>query len=357
MTSSTRCPVRATLCAILLAAATTPAFADPDRSEDGRRADALRGHHASFALIGDAPYGVDREQQFDRVITDINAQRQVGFVLHTGDIKAGGERCDDELLQRRFDQFQQFDMPFIYTPGDNEWTDCHRDSNGNYHPLERLAHLRALFYPTPGLSTGARPAAVVTQADDPGFEAFVENQMWHFAGTVIGTIHVVGSNNDLAPWSQIDPDDSVDAPRSDRIAEYVARESAALAWIDRIFETAAASDAAGVLIAMQANPRFELAAGDPARAGFDAVLEAIATHAVAFGRPVVIAHGDSHYFRMDMPLRAATANDGEQALENVFRFENFGSQYVHWAEVVVDRRDPNVFSLRPHLIGENAFAR
>ena len=35
----------------------------------------------------------------------------------------------------------------IYVPGDNEWTDCHRANNGGYDPLERLAFLRAMFYP------------------------------------------------------------------------------------------------------------------------------------------------------------------------------------------------------------------
>ena len=29
--------------------------------------------------------------------------------------------------------------PVVYTPGDNEWTDCHRASAGGYLPTERLA--------------------------------------------------------------------------------------------------------------------------------------------------------------------------------------------------------------------------
>ncbi|MCB1954353.1 MAG: metallophosphoesterase [Rhodocyclaceae bacterium] len=342
-----------------LAAATLLACASlaSAHADNGERTFRDNQRVGAFALIGDTPYGTEREPQFDRVIDEINADRSIRFVLHTGDIKAGSERCDDALLQHRFDQFQRFDRPFIYTPGDNEWTDCHRNSNGNYLPLERLDHLRTLFYPQPGMTTGTHPARVTTQADVPGFETFVENQLWHFAGAVMGTIHVVGSNNNLAPWNQIDPTDTVANPRPDRIAEVAAREAAALAWIDTIFDTAEASDAAGVLVAMQANPNFELPAGDPERAGFDAILERIATRAVVFARPVVIAHGDSHTFRMDMPLRAPTADGGEEVLENVFRFENFGSQYVHWVEVTVDPRDPNVFGMRPHLVPANAFAR
>jgi len=311
----------------------------------------------SFALIGDTPYGAAREVMFDRVIADINRSEQVRFVVHTGDIKAGGERCDDELLLHRFAQFETFDIPFILTPGDNEWTDCHRASNGGYLPTERLARLREIFYPEPGVTTGGRKARVESQAAMAGHEAYVENTLWQFAGTVMGTIHVVGSNNDLAPWSQIDANDSYEAPRADRIAEFEARQAAALAWINAIFDRATFVRARGVLIAMQANPNFETDAADQSRLGFNAVLDLITERAIAFGKPVVIAHGDSHYFRVDKPLLADTVDAGMQSVENVTRVENFGSQNVHWVEVRVDPRDENVFSFRQHIIDENKFAR
>lgn len=311
----------------------------------------------SFALVGDVPYGVADEPKFDRVIEAVNATPRVRFVLHTGDVKGGGERCDDALLLRRFNQFQRFDKPFVLTPGDNDWTDCHRTSNGNYLPTERLDRLRGIFFPQPGVTSGGRKARVQTQAAQPGFATFVENTMWHFGGTVMGTIHVVGSNNNLAPWNQLDPSDSVSTPRPDRIAEFEARQAAAVAWIDTVFDAAATSSAAGVLLAMQANPGFELPASDPNRAGFNAVLDRIKARAVAFGKPVVIAHGDSHYFRVDKPLRAATLSAGTQTLENVTRVENFGAQYVHWVEVIVNAQDPEVFRFEQRIIDANRFPR
>jgi hypothetical protein len=311
----------------------------------------------SFALIGDVPYGAATEPQFDRVIDAINATTRVRFVLHTGDIKAGSERCDDDLLQRRFDQYQRFAKPFVFTPGDNEWTDCHRTNNGSYLPTERLDKVRSLFFPQPGVTTGGQPARVATQASVPGFGVYVENTMWHFGGATMGTIHVVGSNNGYAPWSQIDPTDSYDTPRADRVSEVDARIAAAVAWIDTIFDRATLDRSAGVLVAMQANPNFELPAADRERMGFNAVLERIATRAVAFGKPVVVAHGDSHYYRVDKPLLAPTPTNGPQLLERVTRAENFGSQYVHWLEVEVDARDPEVFRFRPHLIEANLFPR
>jgi len=308
----------------------------------------------SFALIGDTPYGVAQEPMFDRVIDDINANAHVRFVIHTGDIKAGSERCDDDLFLRRFAQYQRFSMPFVLTPGDNEWTDCHRTSNGNYVPTERLARLREIFYPVPGRTTGGRSAKVNSQAFQAGHEAYVENQMATVGGVTFATLHVVGSNNDLAPWDQIDSTDSVETPRADRIAEYEAREAANLAWIATTFDEAERAGARGVLIAMQADPLFEVDAADASRSGFNAVLDAITARAIAFGKPVVVAHGDSHYFRMDKPLYATDANGVKSLVPNVTRIENFGSQDVHWVEIVVDPKDENVFSVRPHIVQGNA---
>ncbi len=337
-----------TVAALVLTALSTCALAQPITPFPAR---------GSFALIGDVPYGAATEAQFDRVIDEINATPRVRFVLHTGDVKAGSERCDDTLLQRRFDQVQRFAVPFVYTPGDNEWTDCHRTNNGGYVPTERLQKVRALYFPQPGVTTGGRRAVVATQAALPGYEAFVEHTMWQFGGATMGTIHVVGSNNGYAPWNQIDPTDSYVSPRPDRVAEVEARIAAALAWIDTIFNRATADGSAGVLIAMQANPNFELPSTDRERMGFNAVLERIASRAVAFGKPVVIAHGDSHYFRVDKPLLATTPANGLQLLERVTRAENFGSQYVHWVEVRVDANSPEVFAFHPRLVEANLFPR
>ena len=51
----------------------------------------------------------------------------------------------DAVFQNRFDLFNEFRAPFIFVPGDNEWTDCHRANNGGYDPLERLERLWTMF--------------------------------------------------------------------------------------------------------------------------------------------------------------------------------------------------------------------
>src|SRR6056297_3147181 len=80
-----------------------------------------------FAVIGDLPYGVGvgkQDEDFELLLHDLNADTELAWVLHVGDIKTGGSSCSDEMLEDRWRRFQRIKAPFIFTPGDNEWTDC-----------------------------------------------------------------------------------------------------------------------------------------------------------------------------------------------------------------------------------------
>ena len=56
----------------------------------------------------------------------------VSLVMHLGDIKNGSSVCSTEYFEQIRNDFDGFEDPFVYTPGDNEWTDCHRANNGAY---------------------------------------------------------------------------------------------------------------------------------------------------------------------------------------------------------------------------------
>ena len=96
----------------------------------------------SFAAIGDVPYGPLSELT---AVTDTLNKNKLAFTIHVGDIKSGSSVCSDEIYLAVREQFERFSQPLIYTPGDNEWTDCHRISNGSYDPLERLEKVRGIF--------------------------------------------------------------------------------------------------------------------------------------------------------------------------------------------------------------------
>lgn len=228
-------------------------------------------------------------------------------------------------------------MPLVLTPGDNEWTDCHRAAAGGYAPLERLAYLRQVLFSNPDATLGGRPMRVQSQADDPAYAEFPENVRWSRQHVVFATLHVVGSQNGLADFPGRSAADDAEVER---------RTTATLAWLDDTFRQAMDDDAAGVFLMMQANPGLER--GDADHTGFEHILAAIEEHTRAFDRPVILAHGDSHYFRVDKPAIGSTA-----FLPNFTRVETFGSQRVHWVKVTVAPQSPEVFAFQPMIVDAN----
>ena len=109
-----------------------------------QRMSAPPGEVFAFALIGDTPYGSGAEDRFEQMLQQINDDPSIRFVLHAGDLKGSAEPCSDQLLRRRLAQFQVVRTALVYTPGDNDWTDCHRAGAGGHRPLERLQALRHL---------------------------------------------------------------------------------------------------------------------------------------------------------------------------------------------------------------------
>lgn len=114
------------------------------------------------------------------------------------------------------------------------------------------------------------------------------------------------------------------------------------------------------MILQQANifPEFPPAAGTVQNpSGFTDLRMQLQKEALAFSKPIVLVHGDSHFFRIDKPLSPRPAR-GTAALplEHFTRVETFGSPYHHWVHVAVDA-DPNVFTFRPRLVAANLIPR
>lgn len=302
----------------------------------GAEADTPPGSAAqplTFALIGDTPYGDAQEQQFPALVEAINADPKVRMVLHAGDVKSGSTTCDDARFARLAGLFETFRDPFVLTPGDNEWTDCHRTAAGRYLPTERLEAVRQVFFPQPGRTLGVHSMVVQTQADDPAHAAYRENVLFEKSSVVFATVHVVGSNNDLDPWAQLPGGDRPDL----RLAEFEARQAAALAWIDHTFDTAERDGAAGVLLMMQAEPT--------ATPGFQAVRDRIVTRATGFERPVLLVHGDEHVYEVE---------PGYAGVPNMTRLETFGDTATNWLRMTVEPRSEAVFGWTPVTVAPPA---
>ena len=282
----------------------------------------------SFGLIGDLPYSSREEEQFPYLIQELNLS-PLTFVVHVGDMKGGGSRCDDTVYVKRLKEFQGSRHPFILIPGDNDWTDCHRTSNGGFDPKERLAFLRKVFFSTKG-SLGQTPIPLVRQSQNGDYRAFVENVRWSIGGVLFIGLHVVGSNNNLGRTLKAD-------------REYRHRNQANLAWLRESFQIALVGQYQGVMIFIHGNP-FEPDPDFPGKSGFRDFLKDLELEARQFGRPVAIVHGDTHNFRVDKPL---PRSGDEPRLMSFTRVEVFGSPNVQWIRGRVDSTIPNLFSFEP----------
>jgi uncharacterized protein (DUF2147 family) len=300
--------------------------AEPDKSNSSQVAT------YEIGLIGDMPYGDAGRQQFPRVIDEIN-RAHLAFTAFDGDIKNGSERCDQGQYDLAAKNFAAFQAPLVYVPGDNEWTDCDRASNGSYDPNERLALVRKMFAATPN-SLGQRTIALQRQSP-----SYPENVRWNYGPVAYVGENVTGSDNNApqfdATGKQIDGD----------AAEYAARNAANVAWLDDSFAQATAAHAKAVMVVIQADM---WAAADPTGHFADTKRE-LARLAIKFPGQVVLVNGDSHFLQIDKPLTDAAGN----TIENFTRVQTFGSTQNHWVSAKVDPQDPQVFSFQQHVVAAN----
>jgi len=277
-----------------------------------------------FALIGDLPYNAIEVALFRELLSTLDGM-DLAFVVHDGDLKSSAASCSDELLEERRALLDRSAHPLVFLFGDNEWTDCHKRSAGAFDPLDRLVRLRERFA-AGAESLGRRRMLLERQS-----AAYPENLRWRKNGVRFVGLHVVGSGNNRGRSAEMD-------------REYAARNAANLAWLAESFALAREEAAAGVVVLFQADPRFELPPGSPARSGFEATIAALEAAVRSYDRPVVLVHGDTHRFRIDHPLRDPATG---RALERFTRVVTFGSPHVRWVLGTVDPADPDLFRFEP----------
>jgi hypothetical protein len=199
-----------------------------------------------------------------------------------------------------------------------------------------------VFFPQIGKTTAGQVRPVRSQADGSAHSEYVENVMFRKQSVMFAAVHVVGSNNDLEPWSGLPQPDSCGAPRADRLDEFQRRQAAALDWLDEVF--AAATGTNGVFLMIQANPYNVSATPGCANAkGFQAFLERLEARAAAYGKPVMLANGDDHFFVLDQPFSNKLFS----------RVQTYGETLVHWVKIHVDPKSSGVFSVEQKIVRAN----
>ncbi len=281
----------------------------------------------TFALIGDAPYNELEVPAFDRMIDELNAQ-DLAFVIHVGDITSGRGPCTDEWFQARKRQFERSKHPFVIVPGDNDWVDCHRSGRD---PVERLQRFRELFE-AGDQSLGQTTLRVERQSSDPRFRDYREHMRWTAGNVLFVGLNVQGSNNNFGRTAAMD-------------REYERRMFAVFDWLDEAVKTVEQRQLAGLVVFMQADPEFGRDDRSARRKdGFQALRNVLRTHAAWLKKPILLVHGDGHFYIQDQPLRDTRTRE---PIRNLRRIEVFGSPQVRWIKAYIDPSSPQLFFAAP----------
>jgi hypothetical protein len=271
----------------------------------------------AFGLFGNQrrdPQGRDR---FGSLLAAMNGA-PLAFSVDDGGIGVAPGDCSDEYDLDTRQLFDRLRAPLVYTPGQSDWHDC----AGGDGPAERLGAVRRIFFPA-DTSAGREPMALERQRP-----YYPENARWTYGAVTFATIHVIGDSDGLGRSAEGD-------------AEVAARHAAATSWLEGTFDEAQRLGSAGVVLVWQADPRF----GQHV-AAYDGLRGALRARTVAFGRPVVVVHGDTGYFRIDKPM----VDDHGRRVENFTRVETFAGPEADWVQGMVDPQDPALFTFRPEIV-------
>jgi hypothetical protein len=327
----------------------------------------------AIGLWGDLPYSDAQAAKIPSLIDDMNRQ-QLAFSVNDGDLKQGSGPCPDSLYQRAFDWFNELEGAAMFTPGDNDWTDCDRPNPGvgapQWDSRERLDFERAKFFST-DRSLGTQPMTQEVQTAKECLNAndelvsCVENRRWEYKGVMYATFNVQGSCNNLCDATRQHTGSTGDPP------EWAARNQADLDWLNETFAEAAQHGDAAIMLISQADPGFDatdstrgpkrtatsLVETDGQPDGFFQWLTTLRDLVIGYGKPVAYVHGDSHYFRVDKPLLDRSG----KRVDNFTRVETFGDNQtpagntndVMWVKALVDPQSRDVFAFQPEIIPEN----
>jgi hypothetical protein len=259
----------------------------------------------SFAVFGDVPYDKKELYLARRLIKEINSI-DLSAVIHVGDSFSGP--CTIDQYKESFEIFKKITHKFIFTPGDNDWSDCVYENGGSFEPLERLTILRNYILES-------RSKSIRSQ------DNFPENVIWVDSDIVFATLHLVGRENFTKFFSgrTIEHDNFNNE-----------RENANIEWVQVAFDKARDLNSSTIVILFHADPRIEKPENNSYRQKYNAVLLALEKEAKMFKGSILLIHGDTHHYKSDNPM--IDRNSGK-IIKNVHRIIVPGSPEVGYIYV------------------------
>ncbi|KJZ03690.1 hypothetical protein [Pseudoalteromonas piscicida] len=287
----------------------------------------------SFLVFGDMPYTeIDRSMLMPNgALHEKVNDTQHDFMVHVGDMKSGAEPCTDQLLKDNYALISSVSsQPFVFTPGDNDWTDCDRETlNPRFDELERLDFIRKHFaVQIPNLPKFKRQQTVP------------ENQSWIVDDVQFLTLHVPGTNNGRRQI--LLSDKKVVHEESHR------RDVENIKWLDSLLTP---SHKAAVIFLQADLYQKEKHSGrcdknSKAKCdGYQLYRETLAEYAAQLSYPLLLIHGDTGEFCFS-----------EQS-KNLWRLNGPGDfQYLDIAKVKVKGGKKKPFKVTP-LLSQDKIAK
>jgi hypothetical protein len=238
------------------------------------------------------------------MIDNINAGSPL-FSVHVGDIGPGSSStCTTAKIDEETARFDTSTRPLMYTPGDNEWTDCGSAA------LSQLSYIRSkVFRGTGTLSRGGAPMTLESE----GQSGYPENTRWRQGPVTYATLHMVGGDDNYSHRSEFDP-----------------RRAATITWLRQTFAQAKARGDKGIVLLSQCDPKFH----DPSSKAYKSMYDALRQETLNFNGQVLYVNGDGHDFISDRPMAG---------VNNLRRIEVEGDSQVSYVKVRIDPSSSALF--------------
>ncbi len=297
-----------------------------------------------FVALGDVPYGTrdnptKKDDEYRRLVSKVNALKPA-FTFHVGDTKSGSSSCTNAMLEKQLGFMNRYEMPLVYTPGDNEWSDCNNPATGKtpFEPAGRLDLIRTLYF-SDARSLGQNPTALVRQPQlMPQHAVFSENARFMRGDVLFVTLHTVGDDNNY--------DNSLGNCNHSPDAEFCRRQAANIDWLQAAFNLAEDNSVTALVVATHADVLRKDSKKNVKldhhgiQLGFSRLVAVLTAQAMHFGRPVLLIHGDKHKYTVDKPFNNA---DGSKAT-SITRLRVPGKKLVQAVQVVISPPNDPAFT-------------
>ncbi len=283
----------------------------------------------SFAVIGTASGDADRSTSTLLRAVDASPSR---FVVHFDLSAPSDTSCSHAARERRRALLDASGKPVVPVLAAVEWAAC---GNATGDPLERLERIGDSFFSTDE-SLGQTRMPWLRQSAFARFHRYRENLRWQVGRVLFATINLPDNNNNFR----------IAAGRN---GEFEERLVANRAWLERTFRLAAERRLAGIVLFVDAAPRFSAPMRVPdartrERDGYYEWKRAFRDFVLAFKGQVLLvqaryAPGPPGPPDLDHPLQ----NPAGKAIANFTRIALKDSGAMSWLRIDVDAADVRIF--------------